>query len=147
MPAPAALPEDPADRRFAATPYRVIYADTDLAGHMYYGNYMRLFEIGRAELLRRAGATYRMWEEEHGVMLPVREAHAEYFAPAKYDDLVAIKTWLAEVTAVSVRFAYRIERDGLLLVAGHTVHPCVDLKTRRPVRRLRELMEPAGLWR
>ncbi len=124
------------------TTYRVIYGDTDTGGVMYYGNYLRLFEIGRTELLRAHGLTYREIEEHEGLILPVVEAHVRYKAPARYDDLLTIETRLTEVKPHRVRFDYEVKREGRLLVQGYTVHVPVNREgrlSRFPERLLRNL--------
>ncbi len=80
-----------------ATPIRVIYGDTDQMGVAYYANYLRWFEAGRNEFIRARGLTYREVEERFRLMLPVAEAHVGYRSPARYDDLVAVETSLAEI--------------------------------------------------
>ncbi len=106
--------------------YRVIYGDTDKAGVMYYGNYFRLFEIGRTELLRcRLDLPYSRLEEM-GIIFPVVEAYARYKASAHYDDLLEIETRLENNTRVSISFSYEIWREDKLLVSGHTKHASVD---------------------
>ena len=112
--------------------YRVIYGDTDQMGVVYYGNYLRFFEIARNELLRLSGARYRAFEETHRLMLPVVEAHVRYRRPARYDDELAILAAITEVRGASARFAYEIRRlpDGESLVDGHTVHACIDAEGR-----------------
>jgi acyl-CoA thioester hydrolase len=105
---------------------RVIYGDTDQMGVVYYANYLRWFEAGRNEWIRARGLTYREVEERFRLMLPVAEAHVAYRAPARYDDLVAIETSVAEVRRASLRFEYRIVRGDEVLATGHTVHACVD---------------------
>ena len=102
--------------------YRVIYGDTDTGGVMYYGNYLRLFEIGRTELLRTKGITYREIEEREGLILPVVEVYLRYKAPAFYDDLLTIHTTLSEVKPYRICFGYEIRREAKLLVQGYTVH-------------------------
>jgi len=102
--------------------YRVIYGDTDTGGVMYYGNYLRLFEIGRTELLRAHGLTYREIEEREGLILPVVEVHVRYKAPARYDDLLTLETKLSELKLHRVRFNYIVRREGRLLAEGYTVH-------------------------
>src|SRR5882672_8387465 len=89
---------------------RVIYGDTDQMGMVYYANYLRYFEIARNEYLRIAGATYRAFEETHGLMLPVVEAHASYHRPARYDDELVIAAAVHARGAASVRFEYEIRR-------------------------------------
>jgi acyl-CoA thioester hydrolase len=112
--------------------YRVIYGDTDQMGFVYYGNYLRYFEIARNELLRAAGANYRAFEKTHGLILPVVEAAIRYRRPARYDDELAIFAVVPEVRGASARFDYQIRRlpDGEVLVDGHTVHACVDAQGR-----------------
>ena len=117
----------PAELREVAR-YRVIYGDTDQMGFVYYGNYLRYFEIARNEFLRQAGAGYRAFEESHRLMLPVVEAHVRYRRPARYDDELAIYAAIPEVRGASARFIYEIRRvpDDEPLVEGHTVHACID---------------------
>jgi acyl-CoA thioester hydrolase len=106
---------------------RVIYGDTDQMGVVYYANYLRYFEIARNEFLRIAGATYRAFEETHGLILPVVEAQVTYRRPARYDDELAISAAVEPRGAASVRFVYEIHRvgDGEKLATGHTIHACV----------------------
>jgi acyl-CoA thioester hydrolase len=100
-------------------------------GVVYYANYLRLFEIGRAEWLRAQGRSYRDIEAA-GVMLPVVEAHASYRLPARYDDLLAIEAAPDDLRAASVRFTYTIRRidDGALLADGWTRHACMNREGR-----------------
>ncbi len=113
-----------------ATEIRVIYGDTDQMGVAYYANYLRWFEAGRNEFIRARGLTYREVEGRFRLMLPVTEAHVAYRSPARYDDLIAVETSLAEVRRASARFAYRVVRGEEVLATGHTVHACVDLDGR-----------------
>ncbi|NPA48469.1 MAG: acyl-CoA thioesterase [Thermodesulfobacteria bacterium] len=110
--------------------YRVIYGDTDCGGVLYYGNYLRLFEIGRTELLRQNGLTYREIEEKEGLILPVAEAHVRYRRPARYDDLLEIESWISEVKSYKVCFNYRIYRGKELICEGYTVHAPVNRQGR-----------------
>ena len=112
------------------TELRVIYGDTDQMGVVYYANYLRFFEAGRNEFIRARGLTYREVEQRFRLMLPVTEAHLAYRAPARYDDVLAVETSLAEVRRASARFGYRIVRGDEVLATGHTVHACVDLDGR-----------------
>ena len=122
------------------TELRVIYGDTDQMGVVYYANYLRFFEAGRNEYIRAHGLRYRDFEERFGLRLPVAEASVSYRAPARYDDVVAVETSIAELRRASARFEYRIVRGAELLATGHTVHACVDLDGR--IRRLpQELLE------
>ncbi|PMP67857.1 MAG: thioesterase [Thermodesulfobacterium geofontis] len=102
--------------------YRVLYGDTDCGKVMYYGNYLRLFEIGRTELIRSAGISYREIEEKKGIILPVVEVFAKYKASAKYDEILTIKTLLKELKPYKIVFEYKIFKDHQLLTEGYTVH-------------------------
>ncbi len=112
------------------TAYRVIYGDTDAAGVMYNANYLRLFEIGRTEMMRAWAMPYRTMEDL-GCILPVTESYLRFKAPACYDDLVDIGVSLVEASRLTCRFHYQISRkDGdetaTLLTKGFTVHACVN---------------------
>jgi acyl-CoA thioester hydrolase len=111
----------------AATPYRVIYGDTDQMGVVYYANYLRWFEIGRNEWLRQFGSAYTSIEQT-GLRFPVTEVTCRYLRPARYDDQVIIETTLRSLGRASLKFDYKIHRqdDGLLLSEGYTRHACVD---------------------
>jgi len=124
------------------TPYRVIYGDTDCGGVVYYANYLRLFEIGRTELIRSLGLPYRRIEEEFQIILPVVEVYARYKSPALYDDLLLIETRLTEVKPLRLRFDYRITKEEILLVEGYTIHVPVgrDMRTKRLTEELLTLL-------
>lgn len=113
------------------TTIRVIYGDTDAAAVVYNANYLRYFEIGRTELMRDWVATYDEIQKL-GLVLPVTECHIRFKAPAFYDDLLIIKTQIAELTGLKCKFNYRVLReDGgreKLLAKGFTVHVAVDEK-------------------
>jgi acyl-CoA thioester hydrolase len=113
---------------------RVRYAETDTMGVVYYANYFVWFEVGRTELLRGSGWSYKDMELE-GFSLPVIEAHCEYRQPARYDDDLEIRTTGALVSPVRLRFDYEIARppDTSALVSGYTVHATLD-RTGRPCR-------------
>ncbi len=91
---------------------RVIYGDTDRAGVVYYANYLRYFEMGRTELLRENGLTYRELEDEDGVVLAVVELNCRYHAPARYDDLLIISTTLEKHDKISLTFKTLVCRRG-----------------------------------
>lgn len=92
---------------------------------MHHANYINWFEVGRVEMLRAAGHRYRDLEES-GVMLVVVEVHCEYLAPARYDDLLEIRTTVAWTRGVRIRHDYQILREGELLASGHTVVAAVS---------------------
>ena len=121
---------------------RVRYAETDAMGVVYYANYLVWFEIGRADLLRQTGWSYREMEAD-GVSLPVIEAHCEYKQPARYDDELEVKTTGRIVSPVRLRFDYNVVRsaDGANLASGYTVHASLNRAGRlcRVPARAREL--------
>ena len=121
--------------------FRVRYGDTDQMGWAYYANYLRWFEVGRAELMRSLGRTYREIEAT-GVLLPVVDARCRYFKGARYDDLLAIETGVLALKRATVRFGYRVLRtgDGEKLAEGATEH-CFMTADGRPARAPRELAE------
>lgn len=105
---------------------RVLFADTDAMGIVYYANYLRWFETGRVELLRRMGMEYRELTSR-GIHLPVTEAAVRYLLPARYDDLLEVHAEIGEPGRASVSFRYRIVRnDGAVLTEGSTVHAFTD---------------------
>jgi len=120
--------------------FRVRYADTDQMGFAYYAHYLRWFEVGRAELIRAQGMSYRAIEES-GVNLPVLGARCRYLKPGRYDDLLAVETGVLHQGRASVRFGYRVVLEGddpSLLAWGLTEH-CFMARDGRPVRPPREL--------
>ena len=118
--------------------YRVPYADTDKMGVVYYANYLIYFEMGRSQLLRDLGFPYTAMEQL-GFALPVIEAHVDYRAPAGYDDELDIRAWVSWIKGVRLQVNCEVFCGERLLVSGHTIHACLDLKTRRPVRVIPEL--------
>jgi len=113
---------------------RVRYGETDQMSVVYHTNYLNWFEVGRTELIRAAGLSYRQLEEK-GVLLPLTDANISYKKPAKYDDVVEIRTHVELISPLRLTFAYEIVRlpDEELLVTGKTMHvfTTTDL---RPIR-------------
>ena len=112
---------------------RVRYSETDQMGVVYHGNYAQYFEMGRVEWLRNIGISYK-WMEENGIMLPVVSLNMNYKKPARYDDLLIVKTIFKKQESVKIEFDYEIrnEKDELLTIANSTLF-FVDMKTGRPV--------------
>ncbi len=112
---------------------RVRYAETDQMGVVYYGNFFTWFEIGRAELLRSLGLSYRQMEQD-GAVLPVAKASCRYRTPARYDDEVLIRTRCIALRGALVTFGYRLvravagegEAEYVLLAEGETTHMVLD---------------------
>lgn len=118
----------------ATTTVRVRYAETDQMGVVYHANYFVWFEVGRCELLRATGSTYRALEES-GVTLPVIEAHCEYLQPGRYDDELEIRAHATLLSPVRLQFDYEVVRDPdrTLIARGRTVHAAIG-PTGRPTR-------------
>src|SRR5215469_4196542 len=106
------------------TRVRVRYAETDQMGVVYYANYLVWMEVGRVEYCKAFGFDYRDMEMEDGVRLAVAEANCRYSFPARFDDEVEIRTWVAEASSRMVTFAYemRLAAGGKKLAAGETRH-------------------------
>ncbi len=104
---------------------RVLYGDTDAGGVVYNGTYLRYFEVGRGELMRANGMSYRTLEEL-GFVLPVAESYIRYKSPARYDDLLTIKTCIGKVTSFSCRFHSHIYLDEILVAKGFTNHASIN---------------------
>ena len=108
------------------TQVRVLYGDVDAMKFAYYGQYMRWFEIGRAEYMRARGLSYAE-VERRGTFLPVHEAYCKYRRPIRYDDLIFIEAWPDSLRKVSAQFNYRLlDPQERILATGYTVHVCMD---------------------
>lgn len=111
---------------------RVRYAETDQMGVVYHGNYAQYFEMGRVEWLRNLGVSYK-WMEENGIMLPVVSLTMNYKKPARYDDLLTVKTLFKKQTSVKIEFDYEIyNEEGELLTTGYSMLVFVDMKNGKP---------------
>jgi acyl-CoA thioester hydrolase len=107
---------------------RVRYAETDQMGVVYHANYFVWFEIGRVELLRQLGFSYRDMEDLDGCGIAVIDARCRYKAPARYDDQIIVRTRLKYIRESLIQFEYELMRadDGILLAEGDTTHIVVD---------------------
>lgn len=112
---------------------RVRYAETDQMGVVYHANYLIWFEVGRVELIRKMGISYKVMEQEEGRMIAVVEASVRYRCSARYDDELVIETRLTAARSSVIKFGYRILRvaDGVLLCEGQTVHVVVDREMKK----------------
>ena len=110
------------------TRLRVRYAETDQMGIVYHSNHLIWFEIGRVELMRQLGFTYRDMERDDGRFIAVAEVKCRYRAPVRYDDEVVVRTRLKTVRDSVVNFAYELVRadNGALLAEGETTHIVTD---------------------
>lgn len=106
--------------------FRVLFADTDAMGVAYHANYLKWFEAGRVELMRKLGMAYRELTEL-GVHLPVTELSIRYASPARYDDVLHVHASVRTVGRASLSFRYRIDRDdGTVLAEGESAHAFTD---------------------
>lgn len=127
------------------TLYRVRYSDTDKMGVVYHGNYLRLFEIGRTEMLRSIGLPYAELERQ-GYMLPVLESYASYTIPAMYDDELLIATTFTPEYSARMTIEYVITKSEATLVTGWTRHSFVTVDQFRPVRPPRIFLDVVGAY-
>jgi len=132
------------------TTLRVRYAETDQMGVVYHGNYFVWFEVGRAEFLRERGFDYKTLEREEGCYIVVAEASCRYKAPARYDDLLRVRTELRAIRGPVLRFGYSVVRDddATLLAEGETTHFVADIQMKArtlPDKYLRALAEEKGV--
>ncbi len=113
---------------FYETSVRVRYSETDQMGVVYHGNFFVWFEVGRVELLRHMGFEYKKMESEDDSFIVVAEARCRYLKPARYDDLIRVRTRVSEAGSRIVRFAYEVRRDpdDDLLATGETFHVICD---------------------
>ena len=111
--------------------HRVSYGETDAMGVVYYANYLHWFEMARSTFLRERGLSY-VQVEEKGIFLPVRKAECRYLAPARFDDLVFVRTGIEKWGRASIVFVYEVinELKTIVLATGKTEHACVNSKGR-----------------
>jgi acyl-CoA thioester hydrolase len=131
------------------TRVRVRYAETDQMGIVYHSNHFIWFEIGRVELLRQLGFSYRTMEAEDQCYIAVVDARCRYRVPARYDDEVIVRTHLKNVRESVIHFGYELVRleDGTLLAEGETTHIVTDVQmkmTAIPDKYLRVFRSAAG---
>jgi acyl-CoA thioester hydrolase len=110
------------------TRLRVRYAETDQMGVVYHSNHFIWFEVGRVELMRQMGFTYRDIERDEGRFIAVAEAKCQYRSPVFYDEEVVVRTWLKSVRNSVIVFGYELVRPGTdaLLAEGETLHIVTD---------------------
>lgn len=108
--------------------YRVCYADTDRMGRVYYANYFVICERARTEFLRDVGHPYKVFEEQRGLLFPVRSCRARYFNYAEYDDVLVCRSHIEKLRHATIAFTTEILREGeeKPLVAASVELACVD---------------------
>lgn len=113
---------------------RVRYAETDQMGFVYYGNYAIYFEVARVEVFRSLGFPYKNLEET-GIGMPVLSLNIKYHRPAKYDDLLRVKTAIPHKPKARIIFHHEItSKNGTKLNTAETELAFINIKTGRPVR-------------
>ena len=107
---------------------RVRYAETDQMGVVHHGNYFTWFEIGRVELCRELGFEYKQMETEDDSFIVVAEAHCRYKRPARFDDVLEIRTRVTQSQRRTLRFGYEIFNQATreLIATGETLHVICD---------------------
>jgi acyl-CoA thioester hydrolase len=114
------------------TKIRVRYGETDQMGYMYYGNYAEFYEVGRVEMLRSLGLTYKGMEES-GIMMPVLELHCKYLKPALYDEEISIRVIMDKLPGIRIHFRYELTNPkGELINTGETLLVFINMKNSRP---------------
>lgn len=112
---------------------RVYYEDTDLAGIVYYANYLKFIERGRSEWLRALGIDQAALKRQAGLVFAVRRIEADYLQPARFDDLVQVATSLDMLSAARIVMDQTVTRDGEVLFAARVTIACLDARG-RPTR-------------
>ncbi len=121
---------------------RVRYGETDQMGYLYYGHYAAYYEIGRVEMLRSLGLTYKAMEKDHGILMPVMSLQMRFVRPAYYDELLTIRTTLRQLPARTILFHVEIFNEGGKLVNGGSVKLCfVEVHTGKTVEAPAYLLE------
>ena len=108
--------------------HRVSYGETDAMGVVYYGNYLHWFERARSEFMRDIGMSYAE-VEARGLYLPVSEAYCRYRAPARYEQIVAVRAGIGHWGRASLTFCYEVFNQSdhdRFMTEGWTKHACVD---------------------
>ena len=119
------------------TQVRVRYSETDQMGVVYYGRYAEYCEIARTEWIRALGLPYAQMEKEWGILLPVRTFQITYHAPARYDEVLTIHTWITHPPTSKITFAHAIYKEGpeaLLIAEAQVTLVFVSAQTWRPCR-------------
>ncbi|MBN2679991.1 tol-pal system-associated acyl-CoA thioesterase [Acidithiobacillus montserratensis] len=111
---------------------RVYYEDTDHGGVVYHANYLRFMERARTEMLREKGYELDVLEQDPGILFVVRRAQLDFRAPARFNDLLQIKSVITRKTPVRMNFQQHIFNQNKLLCSGEIEVVCLEAKTFRP---------------
>lgn len=107
------------------THIRVRYCETDAMGYLHHSHYLNYMEQARTEMLRDQGSTYREMEDS-GLLLVIVKVECNYVAPARYDDVLTVRTKVERVTPARLEHSYEFVRDGTVLNRARSVLACVD---------------------
>lgn len=123
-------------------PVRVYYEDTDLAGIVYYANYLRFIERARTEWIRERGIDQTRLKAEDGAVFAVRRVEADYLSPAVFDDQLTVLTKVDRLTPARIELVQKVMRADALLFAARVTLACLgpDMRPRRLPPALAELM-------
>lgn len=112
----------------------VRWSDVDFAGIIFYGSYVRFFEIAETELFRNCGLAYAQMFDQYDVFLPRKAVHSEFYWPARLDDRLRVAAYVGRVGTKSMTLNFDVLRDGstTLVAAGWMVLVCVDRKSLKP---------------
>ena len=124
------------------TNVRVRYAETDKMGYLYHGNYAQYYEIGRVEMIRSIGLSYKDLEDKIGVGMPVMTMETRYVRPAYFDDVLTIKTTVKKMPIDFLRFNVEIFNQHGKLVCGGKLKLCfIEMLTKKRVKCPQELID------
>lgn len=116
----------------STTKIRVRYAETDMMGYVYYGNYATYFEVARVEAIKKLGFSYRKMEDE-GIALPVLDFSIKYYKPAFYDDEITIETTITELPKARIHFTYKcLNEKGQLINEAKTTLVFINKENLKP---------------
>ena len=107
------------------TEIRVRYSETDAMGFLHHANYLSYYEIGRTEMFRAGGGDYRAMESG-GLFFVVTAFDCRFHKPARYDDVLTLRTTLRKIGAAKLEHDYELFRGEELLATAHSVLACVD---------------------
>lgn len=129
-----------------STKIRVRYADTDQMGFMYYGNYATFYEVGRVEMLRSLGLTYKSMEES-GIIMPVTDLKCKYILPALYDEEITVKVFIDKMPSLRIHFRYELynESDDLINM-GETTLVFIDQVKKKACLPSKEFLEKLSVY-
>ncbi|MGB4774026.1 MAG: thioesterase family protein [Daejeonella sp.] len=129
-----------------STKVRVRYAETDQMGYMYYGNYAQFYEVGRVEMLRSLGMTYRSMEES-GIIMPVLDLRCKYLKPALYDEEITIKVIMEKMPSVRIHFSYELYNEKQELInEGETTLAFIDSNRNKPSLPSQEFLDKVSVF-